>query len=786
MVDQDQAFFEFAAQRGVISALEAETLRTELQRKRSQQRDLTAAGLLIHKGHVTDADGAALLGQFQVASSVDTLLPTEPEQKADTLLPSSPDQAEHSASSDTAPQGIQQPDTLLPNAPDQTEYSPAPETNQQPVLDETGQAKRPTTKRPSEKLIDSRAGTDAPTRQVKKTAEGGPGKSTTNRVTNKVVKNIDWSNLPTDALSATDKIVPAGTIISGGNMSIAEVREQAGLDDGVKLISNKMDSTVAHLQPDAAAEQRRYVVIREIARGGMGKVLEVEDTELRRSVALKVLRKELIGRPDIVERFLEEAQITGQLEHPNIVPVHEMGVDGAGNLYFTMKYVEGMSLAELLLKLREGNRDMQRDYPLSKLLDIFIRICESISFAHNRGVIHRDLKPANIMVGRFGEVQVMDWGVAKVMGREVGRSTDKLVLTDRLDANSANTMAGAIIGTPSYMSPEQAKGDIGKMGASTDIFSLGVILYEMLSQRSPWTGKTSDAVLEQVREWTPDKPNVRNTDVSIPAELSRLAMRCLEKEPEDRLVSVKELGQNIRNYIEGRTMGAVDYSAAKVFTKWVSRHRGLVAAAIGGVLLVVGAIFGTQYYLKADKQSVIDSIAEEARTLEASSRESLTATDYNAALIFADDSLETWQKAQEMAPNDEDAKAGIANVKELRKSIREERIDSLKKKQLDDQVATLLQDARADLANVKDSEGYFLSKEALMAAWEKTGAVLAIRSGSPETIELRAQIALKFGEKALQHRQYDVCRFWADELKETGLLPEKHKDLYARWQDKKD
>ncbi|MHC4841809.1 MAG: serine/threonine-protein kinase [Planctomycetota bacterium] len=747
MADLDQAFFEFAAQRGVISALEAETLRTELQRKRANQRDLTAHSLLIHKGHVTDADGLVLFNQFQAAFGGDT---------------------------------------LVPSSPDQTEYSPAPETSQQPAVYETDQAKRPTAKRPSGQLVDSRAGTDPSTNQVRKPTGEQTGQSTTNRVTNRVKKDIDWGNIPTDALSATDKIVPAGTIISGGAMTIAEVREQAGLDEGVKLISNKMDSTVAHLQPDAASEQRRYVVIREIARGGMGKVLEVEDTELRRSVALKVLRKELIGRPDVVERFLEEAQITGQLEHPNIVPVHEMGVDGAGNLYFTMKYVEGMSLAELLLKLREGNRDMARDYPLSKLLDIFIKICESISFAHNRGVIHRDLKPANIMVGKFGEVQVMDWGVAKVMGREVGRSTDKLVLTDRLDANSAHTMAGAIIGTPSYMSPEQAKGDIKKMGAATDIFSLGVILYEMLSQRSPWTGKTSDEVLDQVRDWTPDKPAVRNPAAAIPAELSRLAMRCLEKNPDDRLVSVKELGQNIRNYIEGRTMGAVEYSAAKVFTKWVSRHRGFVAAAVGGVLLVVGAIFGTFYFLQADKQAVIDSIVEDAQMLEAQSRTALEGADYESAMLYADDSLETWQKANELAPTNEDTLAGISSLKKLRQAIRTERLAHLKQQHQDEQVKDMLASSSAELAKVKETDGYFDSKETLMSAWEKVSAVSEIRPDSEAANELRAKIALAFGKKALKHRQYDVCRLWVDELESTSLLKDDHKELYDRWQDEKD
>jgi tRNA A-37 threonylcarbamoyl transferase component Bud32 len=273
--------------------------------------------------------------------------------------------------------------------------------------------------------VDSGRSPERPTaRRTSNVEDSRPGRTTSKRQTVKSSGVTMWAyEGAQDELAATDKIVAAGTIIQASEVTIAHVRHQMGIGEGVKLVSDKMGSTLAHIQPDAGAEKKRYVVIREIARGGMGKVLEVEDTELRRSVALKVLRKELLGRRDVVERFLEEAQITGQLEHPNLVPVHEMGVDGAGNLYFTMKYVEGLSLSEVLLKLREGNRDTKRDFPLLKLLDAFIKICEGMAFAHNRGVIHRDLKPANIMVGKFGEVQVMDWGVGKVVGKELKRAT---------------------------------------------------------------------------------------------------------------------------------------------------------------------------------------------------------------------------------------------------------------------------------------------------------------------------------------------------------------------------
>jgi eukaryotic-like serine/threonine-protein kinase len=204
-------------------------------------------------------------------------------------------------------------------------------------------------------------------------------------------------------------------------------------------------------------------VQKEIARGGMGAVLEARESATRRTVAMKVMLRD--GDPKSTLRFIEEAQVTAQLEHPNIVPVYDLSVDDAGQPFYTMKMVAGITLKKVLELIKEGRPETIAKYSLGTLLTIFQKICDALAFAHSKGVIHRDLKPANIMLGRFGEVMVMDWGLAKVLGskRTVQTSDGSVaesVASARQDEDEVfSTMAGSVMGTPHYMSPEQARGE---------------------------------------------------------------------------------------------------------------------------------------------------------------------------------------------------------------------------------------------------------------------------------------------------------------------------------------
>ncbi|MFO0956321.1 MAG: serine/threonine-protein kinase [Isosphaeraceae bacterium] len=224
----------------------------------------------------------------------------------------------------------------------------------------------------------------------------------------------------------------------------------------------------------------RYEVAGELARGGIGVVLKGRDRDLGREVALKVLRAEHANNPAMVRRLVEEAQIGGQLQHPGILPVYELGLDSARRPFFAMKLVRGRTLAALLDEREALDADQGR------FLAIFEAICQAVAYAHARGVIHRDLKPSNVMVGAFGEVQVVDWGLAKVLARGGPNSTGPdsgptAVATVRSGDTDSRSEAGSILGTPSYMPPEQARGEVDSLDERSDVFSLGAILCEILT-----------------------------------------------------------------------------------------------------------------------------------------------------------------------------------------------------------------------------------------------------------------------------------------------------------------
>lgn len=760
----DDAFLDYVSERGIVSALEAEALRSELKRRRATQKLMTMQGLLVHKGHLTQEHAGQLQDQLLGALAQPTLLPESdagptPEVETGKVPPRHPARATD-----------RRPTERRPTGPVQGEKKPTHERTTD-ALDRE--------RRVTKAVQDSRSTTDKG-----RIAATGNGAESVDK--SRDPEGSDGWDIHSDSEGAGREDsgeIPAGTIIAASEMTIAQMREQIGIGEGVKLVSDKMSSSLAQFQPDATADQKRYVVIREIARGGMGKVLEVEDTELRRSVALKVLRKELLGRTDIVERFLEEAQITGQLEHPNIVPVHEMGVDGAGNLYFTMKFVEGMSLAEVLLRLREGNRDTRREYPLMRLLDIYIKICEGLSFAHNRGVIHRDLKPANIMVGRFGEVQVMDWGVAKVVGRHsYGGEESGVVLTDRLDAGSVHTMMGAIIGTPSYMAPEQARGAVGEIDQRSDIFSLGVILYEMLSLRSPWTGKSYDEVLEQVRELTPLRPNERNPDVDVPSELERLALRCLEKDPEERIQSVKELAENVRNFIEGRAMGSVNYSPVRLAMKWIGRNKREVTGVMLALIAVVAGVLGTLWYLRNVEQQKILGLADDAD--EGMTRwESLAENgDWDAASSEVDDARELYQRVLAVDEEDEAALAGIEAVEAAEERIRRMRSRAEVERLMEERLEALNSRAKRLIAGANVREHSTKTERALREAEATAAAALVIDRENETARQNRSKAVLELTRYFIEtHPVRDVALVWLRQLRDLPEMNEEYEDMQQRW-----
>jgi len=402
---------------------------------------------------------------------------------------------------------------------------------------------------------------------------------------------------------------------------------QAGLDVGVTLdvpggSTSGERSAVADLLAGRARTGGRYVIEKEIARGGMGAVVRAVDCDIRREVAVKYMLND--GDVSQKARFVEEAQITGQLEHPNIVPIHELGVDAEKRLFFAMKMVKGRSLAQVLDELRKQPATAEQKWSLNRLLTIMTNVCYALAYAHSRGVIHRDLKPANIMLGDFGETYVMDWGLAKVIklnepapppeapsaseftirtkpsspagstvvgsALEGSHSGSTKVVTSR-EVEGELTQEGAVMGTPSYMSPEQARGEVQSLDGRTDIYSLGAILYEMLTLVTPVEkGGGPMALLMRVAEGKILPPEHRAPDRAkagkIPKELAAIAMKALALRPDNRYQTAEGLRRDIQRFQEGRSVSAKHDTPWESAAKFAKRNKAFSAATGAGIAIL--------------------------------------------------------------------------------------------------------------------------------------------------------------------------------------------------------
>ena len=299
--------------------------------------------------------------------------------------------------------------------------------------------------------------------------------------------------------------------------------------------------TVASQPPRPRSPKLEPVVL--LARGGMGEVHRARDTALHRQLAMKVLHTHLAGSEKLRARFLDEAQITAQLAHPSIPPVHEVGELDDGRPYFTMKEVHGRTLAELI-------DDGPAVFGEQRRLEVFQRVCEAMAYAHARGVIHCDLKPLNVMVGSFGEVLVMDWGVARLVGTASGsRSSEPATNEPAVTLTSGPTTAWEIAGTPAYMPPEQAVADLHRLGPAADVYAMGVMLFELLAGTRPYHGKIPRLILLATQGEVPPLP--RRPGSIVDDSLDEIIWRAMRPEPEDRYPDAGALGADIARWRDG-------------------------------------------------------------------------------------------------------------------------------------------------------------------------------------------------------------------------------------------
>lgn len=302
---------------------------------------------------------------------------------------------------------------------------------------------------------------------------------------------------------------------------------------------------------------RRYDDEGLLGRGGMGEVRLLRDEWIGRAVAVKRLPPELAASAEGRSRFLREAGVQAQLEHPSVVPVYDIGVDDQEQYYFTMKRIGGRTLDDLL-KPQKDQRPSRIAYSRNKLLSIFAQVCRAIEYAHSRGVIHRDLKPANIMIGDFGEVYVLDWGLAKV------NESSSVTIED---SARTYTVAGQVFGTPGYMAPEQVAG-AEQTTERSDVYSLGAILFQIITGKAMHSGKTAQELLRSTQRGDNNSPAKRAPKLDIPPELDALCLRATEVDDDKRLASVRELADAIEHFLDGdRDVTARRQLAARYATR---------------------------------------------------------------------------------------------------------------------------------------------------------------------------------------------------------------------------
>lgn len=454
------------------------------------------------------------------------------------------------------------------------------------------------------------------------------------------------------------------------------------------------DSSASEGMPKgrSAAVSVEYILSGQISHGGMGRIYAGEDAVLRRQVAVKVSS---VSRDGQDPRFLNEARVLAMLAHPNIVPVYNLGRDDAGAPFYSMKLVNGRTLQAVIEALRRGDLEARGEYTRERLLTVFRKVCDAVAFAHSRGVLHRDLKPENVMVGEFGEVLVMDWGLAKILRRagEVPQSEEVAggILEDLSGGDFGMTLEGDVMGTPQYMSPEQAEGRTTALDERSDIYSLGGILFAILTLRPPVEGKTLQEVLTKVKRGEVgvlqtaselDKDEVaRNAKrvsgmayvKGVPDALRAVTLKAMSREREHRYASVEDFALDIEAYQNGFATKAEHAGLIRQIVLLMKRNR---AISILGAIFQVSAVVFTWRLLQSERAGRENlRIAGEQRLAAAENAARATESE-KRALAEKDAQSRAFAKAQlalaEAAEGNLDAEAVARALAEVPRAWRDQ------------------------------------------------------------------------------------------------------------------
>ncbi|MFS8065680.1 MAG: protein kinase domain-containing protein, partial [Byssovorax sp.] len=395
--------------------------------------------------------------------------------------------------------------------------------------------------------------------------------------------------------------------------------------------------------PTSPTSDVRFQSISRLGEGAMGAIDIARDVYLRRKVALKTVLPEMAGHPEIVGRFLSEMQITAQLEHPNIVPVYALDLSVGGALGYAMKLVHGRDLEAILSEAREKvekGEPLDDEHTLEKRLEIFLKVCDALDYAHSKGIVHRDLKPANIMIGRHNEVYLMDWGIARPMGagREALDAGFEVPEPRGLPTEGAGrTVVGAVIGTPQYMSPEQAKGKNPELDGRSDLYTMGLILQECVTLRGAVDGPSMIAILAKAMLGKRNPILIGNGPGTATREIEAIVRKATRLEPGDRYPGIRAFAEDVRRYLHGEAVSVLPEGRLRRAGRWLARRRMATLTLVLGLGLVGAA--GTIGALIAGQARIDAAHARELRVSRMAAESAIQAqlvdrelTRYEAAL----------------------------------------------------------------------------------------------------------------------------------------------------------
>jgi serine/threonine-protein kinase len=340
----------------------------------------------------------------------------------------------------------------------------------------------------------------------------------------------------------------------------------------------------------------RYRDFQPLTQGGEAILRTCVDENLGRTVVMKTLQPQFQNLETYQKRFLREARVTAQIPHPATIPVYELSRDSEGNAYFTMKKLRGRDLSDILDKISEGDKATIEKYPLDSLLNVLIHCSQCLAFAHNQKVVHRDMKPANIMIGDYGEIMVLDWGLAKVWDMEDDEDVDRLIRSGQQAMSGRLTGRGDVQGTPFYMSPEQAV-ETGDVDERTDIYNMGIILFEVLTGESYMSGRNFKEIKRKLQEDPVREPRLVAPHKKIAPELNAICVKALQRSVTDRYQKMAEFSEDLRSALLGNPVSVYHEPMWGRILKWRDR-KVLSAASLIWMLAGAALCFGVQLIVK--------------------------------------------------------------------------------------------------------------------------------------------------------------------------------------------